>query len=90
VRRADVGVARVNPPAVLASFARNSSHSALSLCRDCYGYGIMREVAWQSDGQYQLGPGTLYDNLQKLMNQGLAEEAPRHRRMMIQSGDITG
>lgn len=42
-----------------------------------HGYGIMREVARQSDGQYRLGPGTLYDNLQKLMNQGLAEEAPR-------------
>jgi DNA-binding PadR family transcriptional regulator len=37
----------------------------------------MREVARQSDGQYQLGPGTLYDNLQKLMNQGLIEEAQR-------------
>jgi DNA-binding PadR family transcriptional regulator len=42
-----------------------------------HGYGIMREVARQSDGQYQLGPGTLYDNLQKLMTQGLVEEAPR-------------
>ena len=42
-----------------------------------HGYGIMREVARQSDGQYQLGPGTLYDNLQKLTNQGLVEEAPR-------------
>jgi DNA-binding PadR family transcriptional regulator len=42
-----------------------------------HGYGIMREVARQSDGQYQLGPGTLYDNLQKLMMQGLVEEAPR-------------
>ena len=42
-----------------------------------HGYGIMREVARQSEGQYQLGPGTLYDNLQKLLNQGLVEEAPR-------------
>ncbi len=42
-----------------------------------HGYGIMREVARQSDGQYQLGPGTLYDNLQKLMNQALVEEAAR-------------
>ena len=42
-----------------------------------HGYGIMREVARQSDGQYQLGPGTLYDNLQKLMSRGLMEEAPR-------------
>jgi DNA-binding PadR family transcriptional regulator len=37
----------------------------------------MQEVARQSNGQYKLGPGTLYDNLQKLMNQGLVEDAPR-------------
>ena len=36
----------------------------------------MQEVARQSDGQYKLGPGTLYDNLQKLMNQTMVEEAP--------------
>jgi DNA-binding PadR family transcriptional regulator len=44
---------------------------------DRHGYGIMQEVARQSDGQYKLGPGTLYDNLQKLMNQGIVEDAPR-------------
>jgi len=44
---------------------------------DRHGYGIMQEVARQSDGQYKLGPGTLYDNLQKLMNQGIVENAPR-------------
>ena len=42
-----------------------------------HGYGIMQEVARQSQGHYQIGPGTLYDNLQKLMNQGLVEEASR-------------
>jgi len=42
-----------------------------------HGYGIMQEVARQSDGKYNLGPGTLYDNLQKLMNQGLVDEVPR-------------
>jgi len=41
------------------------------------GYGIMQEGAWQSDGQYKRGPGTLCDNLQKLMNQGIVGEAPR-------------
>ena len=44
---------------------------------DRHGYGIMQEVARQSDGQYKLGPGTLYDNLQKPMNQGMLENAPR-------------
>jgi DNA-binding PadR family transcriptional regulator len=33
----------------------------------------MREVARQSDGRYKLGPGTLYDNLQKLLDQGIVE-----------------
>jgi len=41
---------------------------------DRHGYGIMREVARQSEGRYKLGPGTLYDNLQKLLDQGIVEE----------------
>jgi DNA-binding PadR family transcriptional regulator len=41
---------------------------------DRHGYGIMQEVARQSDGQYKLGPGTLYDNLQKLVDQGVIAE----------------
>ena len=45
---------------------------------DLHGYGIMQEVARQSGGQYRLGPGTLYDNLKKLMGQGLVEETTRH------------
>jgi DNA-binding PadR family transcriptional regulator len=56
-------------------------HILLSLAgEDRHGYGIMQEVARQSEGQYKLGPGTLYDNLQKLMSQGLVEEAPRRGR----------
>lgn len=50
-------------------------HILLSLAgEDRHGYGIMQEVARQSEGQYRLGPGTLYDNLQKLMTQGIVEE----------------
>ena len=53
-------------------------HILLALAgEDRHGYGIMQEVARQSEGQYKLGPGTLYDNLQKLMDQGMVEEAPR-------------
>jgi DNA-binding PadR family transcriptional regulator len=44
---------------------------------DRHGYGIMREVARQCDGRYKLGPGTLYDNLQKLLASGIVEESPR-------------
>lgn len=52
-------------------------HILLSLAaEDRHGYAIMQEVSKQSGGQYKLGPGTLYDNLQKLMSQGLVEGAP--------------
>lgn len=52
-------------------------HILLALAsEDRHGYGIMREVARQSEGRYKLGPGTLYDNLQKLLDQGIVEERP--------------
>jgi DNA-binding PadR family transcriptional regulator len=51
-------------------------HILLALAAgDRHGYGIMQEVARESGGQYKLGPGTLYDNLQKMMDQTLVEEA---------------
>jgi DNA-binding PadR family transcriptional regulator len=40
-----------------------------------HGYAIMQEVARQSAGQYKLGPGTLYDNLQKLITHAMVEES---------------
>jgi len=53
-----------------------SLHILLALAgEDRHGYGIMQEVARQSEGRYRIGPGTLYDNLKKMMDQGLVEEA---------------
>jgi DNA-binding PadR family transcriptional regulator len=53
-------------------------HILLSLAgEDLHGYGIMQEVARQSEGKYKIGPGTLYDNLQKLMARGLVQEVGR-------------
>jgi DNA-binding PadR family transcriptional regulator len=53
-------------------------HILLALAGDpLHGYGIMQEVARQSDGKYRIGPGTLYDNLKKLMSDGLIEESSR-------------
>jgi DNA-binding PadR family transcriptional regulator len=50
-------------------------HILLSLAADdLHGYGIMQEVARQSEGRYKLGPGTLYDNLQKLIQRKLVQE----------------
>ena len=44
---------------------------------ELHGYAIMLEVTRQSGGQYRMGPGTLYDNLKKLMDQKLVIDLPR-------------
>ena len=44
---------------------------------DLHGYGITQAVKRQSHGTYKLSPGTLYDNLRKLMDQGLVVDAPQ-------------
>lgn len=45
--------------------------------RDLHGYGIIQEIAQLSEDSYRVGPGTLYDNLKRLMNAGLVIDAPR-------------
>jgi len=53
-------------------------HILLALAgEDLHGYGIMLEVSRQSEGRYRLGPGTLYDNLQRLLDQGMVQEVTR-------------
>lgn len=55
-----------------------AQHILLALsAEDRHGYGIMQEVTRHSAGAYRLGPGTLYDNLEKLIDRGLVAEAPR-------------
>jgi DNA-binding PadR family transcriptional regulator len=44
---------------------------------ELHGYGIMQEVHSASNGRYKLGPGTLYDNLQRLLDDGLVQETAR-------------
>jgi DNA-binding PadR family transcriptional regulator len=66
---------------------KNSSNAPLSAAtlhillalasEDLHGYGIIQEIARQSQGSYRLGPGTLYDNLKKLMDQKLVIDVPR-------------
>ena len=69
-----------DPLADLLPLAPVTLHILLALAgEDMHGYGIMKEVLRQTDGRYKLGPGTLYDNLQKLMTHGLVEQAPRRR-----------
>jgi DNA-binding PadR family transcriptional regulator len=50
-------------------------HILLSLAdEDLHGYGIMRQVANQTDGRIRLGPGTLYSSIQSLLEENFIEE----------------
>ena len=47
-------------------------HILLALADDeRHGYGIMQDVAQQTDGALQLGPGTLYGCLKRMLAAGL-------------------
>jgi DNA-binding PadR family transcriptional regulator len=52
-------------------------HILLALAdEDLHGYGIIQKAARQSQRHYRLGPGTLYDNLRKLMDEGRVIDSP--------------
>ena len=42
--------------------------------RERHGYAIMKEVTTRTDGAVQLGPGTLYGALKRLLENGLVEK----------------
>ena len=46
---------------------------------DLHGYGIMRNVAEQTEGRMRLGPGTLYSSIRTLLEEELIEEVERPR-----------
>jgi DNA-binding PadR family transcriptional regulator len=41
-----------------------------------HGYALMQEIERLTDGRIQLGPGTMYRSLQKMVLDGLIEELP--------------
>ncbi len=43
---------------------------------DLHGYGIIQAVPAQSRGRIRIGPGTLYDNLKRFMEQGWVRDLP--------------
>ncbi|BCD27341.1 PadR family transcriptional regulator [Bacillus cereus] len=46
----------------------------LSLLKPLHGYGIMQAVETLTHGEVKLGPGTLYGNTKKLLNEKLIVE----------------
>ncbi len=51
-------------------------HILLALAdEDRHGYGIMQDVARQTNDALQMGPGTLYGCLKRMLAAGLIEEA---------------
>ncbi len=40
-----------------------------------HGYGIMQDVAAQTDGAMRMGPGTLYGSLKRMLASGLVAES---------------
>src|ERR1700683_621331 len=43
-----------------------------------HGYAVMQQVAVLSDGQFHMGPGTLYGTIQRLLDLSLIEEIANH------------
>jgi len=50
---------------------------------DLHGYGIMRQVAKQTDERMRLGPGTLYSSIQTLLEAKLVEEVDQREDAKI-------
>src|ERR1700721_1551074 len=51
-------------------------HILLALAgEERHGYGIMQDVAWQTNDALQLGPGPLYGCLKRMLAAGLVEES---------------
>ena len=42
-----------------------------------HGYGIMKEVEADSQGQVTMGPGTLYGSLKRMLDAGLVKECDK-------------
>ncbi len=63
-------------PAKLLPLTPAVFHILLALADDeRHGYAIMREVAASTGGQLQMGPGTLYGTLKRLLAAELVEES---------------
>ena len=61
------------PPLTPAVF-----HILLALSNgERHGYGIMKQVEADSQGQVSMGPGTLYGSLKRMLDAGLVKESDK-------------
>jgi DNA-binding PadR family transcriptional regulator len=68
------------PPQELLPLTPPVFHILLALAdEERHGYGIMQDVARQTNNALQLGPGTLYGCLKRMVAAGLVEEADERR-----------
>jgi DNA-binding PadR family transcriptional regulator len=47
--------------------------------RERHGYAIMQDVVDRTDGRVEMGPGTLYGTLKRMLRDGLVEETSRRQ-----------
>jgi DNA-binding PadR family transcriptional regulator len=67
-----------DPPVNDRPLSSAALHILLALAEsNLHGYAIMQSVKRQSGGNYRLGPGTLYANLDRLLASGLVGETER-------------
>jgi DNA-binding PadR family transcriptional regulator len=69
-------MARSNDPDDLLPLTPSVFHILVARSEgERHGYAIMRQVAEDTGGSLQLGPGTLYGCLQRMLAAGLVEES---------------
>src|SRR5438477_12795775 len=67
---------RTQAPEELLPLTPPVFHILLALAdEERHGYGIMQDVAHQTNDALQLGPGTLYGCLKRMLAAGLVEES---------------
>ncbi len=71
-------MARPNPVATRKPLRPAVFHILLALVDgDRHGYAIKQEVEGRTGGTVRMGPGTLYENIQRMEEVGLLEESDR-------------
>ncbi len=67
---------RTGEPEAFLPLSPAAFHILLSLTGgERHGYSIMQETAHNSEGRINLGPGTLYRTIRRLLDDGLIEES---------------